>query len=87
MNVIGTNYIFHDKTGEKGNITKNKACLVAKGYTQVGVDFDETIAPVARLESIRLVMAFACTLKFKLYQMNVKSVFLNGYLNEEVYVA
>ena len=52
-----------------------------------GIYFDETFAPVARLESILLLMAFACTLRFRLYQMNVKSAFLNGYLNEEVFVA
>ena len=60
---------------------------MAQGYTQVeGVDFDETFAPVARLESIRLLLGVACILKFKLFQMDVKSEFLNGYLNEEVYV-
>ncbi|MCH94711.1 gag-pol polyprotein, partial [Trifolium medium] len=68
-------------------ITRNKARLVAQGYTQVeGVDFDETFAPVARLESIRLLLGVACILKFKLFQMDVKSVFLNEYLKEEVYV-
>src|ERR1044072_4784439 len=63
---------------------RNKARLVAQGYTQVeGVDFDETFALVARLESIRLLLGVACLLKFRLYQMDVKSAFLNGYLNEE----
>ena len=52
-----------------------------------GVDFNETFAPVAQLESIHLPMAFACTLKFKSYQMDVKSAFWNGYLHEEVFVA
>ena len=51
-----------------------------------GLDFDETFAPVARLESIRLLLGVSCILKFKLFQMDVKSAFLNGYLNEEVYV-
>ncbi|PNX61488.1 gag-pol polyprotein, partial [Trifolium pratense] len=51
-----------------------------------GLDFDETFAPVARLESIRLLLGIACIFKFKLYQMDVKSTFLNGYLHEEVYV-
>ena len=65
-----------------GNITINKARLVAQGYTHVeGIDFDETFSHVAHLESIRLVMEFACTLRFKLYQMDVKSSFLKGYLN------
>jgi hypothetical protein len=68
-------------------VTKNKARLVAKGYSEVeGLDFDETYAPVARLESIRLLLAYATYHGFKLYQMDVKSVFLNGPIKEEVYV-
>ncbi|CAJ2645128.1 unnamed protein product [Trifolium pratense] len=87
INVIGTKWVYKNKTDENGDITRNKARLVAQGCTQIeGVDFDETFAPVARLESIRLLLAVACILKFKLYQMDVKSAFLNGYLNEEVYV-
>ena len=87
VNVIGTKWIFKNKTDESGNVTRNKARLVAQGYTQIeGIDFDETFAPVARLESIRLLLGVACMFKFKLYQMDVKSAFLNGYLNEEVYV-
>ena len=67
---------------------RNKACLVAQGYPQVeGVDFDESFAPVARMESIRVFLALACHLKFKLYQMDVKTAFLNGFLKEDVYVA
>jgi hypothetical protein len=61
--------------------------LVAQGYTQVEcLDFGETYAPVARLEAIRILLAYACVHNIKLYQMDVKSVFLNGYINEEVYV-
>src|ERR1044072_4074451 len=87
INVIGTKWIFKNKSDESGTVTRNKARLVAQGYTQVeGIDFDETFAPVARLESIRLLLGVACILKFKLFQMDVKSAFLNGYLNEEVYV-
>ena len=87
VNIIGTKWIFKNKTNEKGNITRNKAHLVIHGYTQVErVYFDETFVPVACLESIRIFMAFTCTLKFKLYQMDIKSAFLNGHLNEEVYV-
>jgi hypothetical protein len=68
-------------------VTRNKARLVAKGYSQVeGLDFDETYAPVARLESIRILLAYATYHGFKLYQMNVKSAFLNGPIKEEVYV-
>ncbi|KAK2429756.1 putative mitochondrial protein [Trifolium repens] len=87
VNVIGTKWVYKNKSDENGTITRNKARLVAQGYTQIeGLDFDETFAPVARLESIRLLLGVACILKFKLYQMDVKSAFLNGYLQEEVYV-
>jgi hypothetical protein len=68
-------------------VTRNKARLVAKGYSQVeGLDFDETYAPVARFESIRILLAYATHHSFKLYQMDVKSAFLNGPIKEEVYV-
>jgi hypothetical protein len=61
--------------------------LVAQGYTQVkGLDFGETYAPVARLDAIRILLAYACTHNIKLYQMDIKSAFINGYINEEVYV-
>ena len=67
---------------------RNKARLVAQGYSQVeGVYFDETFAPVAHMESIRVLLALACHLKFKLYQMDVKTAFLNGFLKKDVYVA
>ncbi|GAA0160579.1 transmembrane signal receptor [Lithospermum erythrorhizon] len=86
-NVIGTKCIFKNKSDEHANVIRNKARLVAQGYTQVeGVDFEETFAPVARLEAIRLLLALACLLKFKLYQMHVKTAFLNGFVQEEVYV-
>jgi hypothetical protein len=68
-------------------VIKNKAILVAQGYTQVeGLDFGETYAPVARLEAIRFLLAFVAHHDFKLYQMDVKSAFLNGPLFKEVYV-
>ncbi|CAA7027778.1 unnamed protein product [Microthlaspi erraticum] len=87
VNVIGTKWIFKNKGDEEGHIIRNKARLVAQGYTQVeGVDFDETFAPVARLECIRFLLGTACAQGFKLYQMDVKSAFLNGYIQEEVYV-
>ena len=86
-NVIGTKWIFKNKSDEFGNIVRNKARLVAQGYTQVeGIDFDETFAPVARLESIRLLLSIACVIGFKLFQMDVKSAFLNGLLKEEAFV-
>ena len=76
--VIGTEGIIKNKLDENGNIMRNKARLVAQGYSQIeGIDFDETFAPVARLESIRILLAIACALKIKLFQMDVKSAFLN----------
>ncbi|KAL8116542.1 hypothetical protein AgCh_022894 [Apium graveolens] len=85
--IIGTRWVFKNKKDEDGNIIRNKARLVAQGYNQQeGIDYDETYAPLARLEAIRILMAFAVHKKFKLYQMDVKSAFLNGYLKEEVYV-
>jgi hypothetical protein len=87
QNVDGTKCVFRNKQDEHGVVTRNKARLVAKGYSQVeGLDFDETYAPVARLESIRILLAYATYHGFKLYQMDVKSAFLNGPIKEEVYV-
>ena len=69
-------------------MVRNKARLVAQGYSQMeGVDYDETFVPVARMESIRILLALACHLKFKLYQMDAKIAFLNGILKEDVHVA
>ena len=85
--IIGTKWVYRNKLDEKGNVIRNKARLVAKGYNQEeGIDFDETYAPVARLEAIRLLLAFACYMNFNLFQMDVKSAFLNGNILEEVYV-
>ena len=87
VNVIGIKWIFKNKSDEHGTVIRNKSRLVAQGYTQVeGINFDETFAPVARLESIRILLAIASHLNFKLYQMDIKSAFLNGILQEEVYV-
>jgi hypothetical protein len=78
QNVVGT-WVFRNKQDEHGVVTRNKARLVAKGYSQVeGLDFGETYAPVARLESIRILLAYATYHGFKLYQMDVKGAFLNG---------
>ncbi|GAA0148641.1 transmembrane signal receptor [Lithospermum erythrorhizon] len=86
-NMIGTKWIFKNKSDEYGNITRNKVRLVAQGYTQIeGLYFDETFVPVARLEAIILLLSLACLLKFKLYQMDVKSAFFNRIIQEEVYV-
>ncbi|GJW92488.1 retrovirus-related pol polyprotein from transposon TNT 1-94 [Tanacetum coccineum] len=88
MTIIGTKWVFRNKLDENGIVSRNKARLVAQGYNQQeGIDYDETYAPVARLESIRILLAYACALDFKLFQMDVKSAFLNGFINEEVYVA
>ena len=87
VNVIRTKWIFKNKSNEHGTVIINKSRLVVQGYTQVeGVDFDETFAPVAWLEFIRILLAIASHLNFKLYQMDVKNAFLNGMLQEEVYV-
>jgi hypothetical protein len=66
---------------------RNNACFVAQGFSRVeALDFGETFAPIARLEAIRILLAFAASKRFKLYQMDVKSAFLNGVIQEEVFV-
>jgi hypothetical protein len=86
-NVVVTKWVFRNKQDEHGVVTRNKAQLVTEGYPQVeGLYFDETYAPVARLESICILLAYATYHGFKLYQMDVKSAFLNGPIKEEVYV-
>ncbi|CAM8980299.1 unnamed protein product [Rhodiola kirilowii] len=88
MNVIGTKWVFRNKLDDKGIVIKNKARLVVKGYNQQeGIDYDETFAPVARLEAIRLLIAYSTYHGFTLQQMDVKTAFLNGVLKEEVYVS
>ncbi|GKA90862.1 reverse transcriptase domain-containing protein [Tanacetum coccineum] len=86
MTIIGTKWVFRNKLDENGVVSRNKARLVAQGNQQEGIDYDETYALVARLESIRILLAYACALDFKLFQMDVKSAFLNGFINEESYV-
>ncbi|KAJ9541256.1 hypothetical protein OSB04_027762 [Centaurea solstitialis] len=86
--VIGTKWIFRNKTDERGVVIKNKSRLVAQGYTQEeGIDYDDVFAPIARIEAIRLFLAFASYKGFKVYQMDVKSAFLYGTIDEEVYVS
>ncbi|GKD45571.1 copia protein, partial [Tanacetum coccineum] len=88
MTIIGTKWAFRNKLDENGIVSQNKARLVAQGYyQQESIDYDETYAPVARLKSIRILLAYACALEFKLFQMDVKSAFPNGFIYEEVYVA
>jgi hypothetical protein len=87
QNVVGTKWVFRNKQYEHGVVTRNEARLVAKGYAQVtGLNFEETFAPVARLESIRILLAYAAHHSFRLFQMDIKSAFLNGPIKEEVYV-
>ena len=87
VDVYRTRWVFRNKLNEDGQIVRNKARLVAQGYRQEeGIDFDESFAPVARLEAIRIFLAFASFKNFKVFQMDVKSAFLNDILNEEVYV-
>jgi transposase InsO family protein len=87
QNIVETKWVFRNKQDEHGVVTRIKARLVAKGYAQVaGLDFEETFAPVARLESIHILLAYAAHHSFKLFQMDVKSAFLNGPIKEEVYV-
>jgi hypothetical protein len=87
QNIVGTKWVFHNKQDEFGVVTRNKEILLSKGYSQVeGLDFEETFAPVARLESIHILLAYATHHDFKLYQMDLKSAFLKGPIKEEVYV-
>ncbi|GJY04061.1 putative ribonuclease H-like domain-containing protein [Tanacetum coccineum] len=84
---IGSKWVFRNKKDERGIVIRNKARLVAQGYTQEeGIDYDEVFAPVARIEAIRLFLAYASFKDFVVYQMDVKSAFLYGKIEEEVYV-
>ena len=87
QSVIGTKWVYINKMDENGIIIRNKARLVAQGYNQQeGIDYEEIFSPIARLEAIRMLLAFVCHKNFILYQMDVKSTFLNAFINEEVYV-
>ncbi|GKA30588.1 putative ribonuclease H-like domain-containing protein, partial [Tanacetum coccineum] len=84
---IGTKWVFRNKKDERGIIVRNKARLVTQGYTQEeGINYDEVFAPVARIEEIRLFLAYASYMGFIVYQIDVKSAFLYGTIEEEVYV-
>ena len=88
MNVIGTKWVFRNKLDDSGIITRYKVRLVAKAYNQAdGIDYDETFTPVARLEAERLLLTFSWMSGFKLFQMDVRSAFLNEIVNEEIYVS
>ncbi|GJT51909.1 putative ribonuclease H-like domain-containing protein [Tanacetum coccineum] len=85
--VIGTKWVFRNKKDERGIVIRNKARLVAQGHRQEeGIDYEEVFALVARIESIRLFLAYASFMGFLVYQMDVKSAFLYGTIQEEVYV-
>ena len=85
--VIGVKWIFKVKFKSDGTLDKYKARLVAKGYVQrEGEDFEETFSPTARYTTIHLVFALAAFYSWPLYQKDVKSAFLNGFLEEEVYI-
>ncbi|GLT33377.1 hypothetical protein SLA2020_079730 [Shorea laevis] len=84
---IGVKWVFQTKLNPDGSIHKHKAKLVVKGYAQQpGVDYGEIYAPVARHDTVRLLIALAANLGWKLFHMDVKSAFLNGVLQKEIYV-
>ncbi|GJR33554.1 putative ribonuclease H-like domain-containing protein [Tanacetum coccineum] len=88
MKVIGTKWVYKNKRDKRGVVVRNKARLVAQGYTQEeGIDYDEVFAPVARIEAIRLFLAFASFMGFIVYQIDIKSAFLYCTIDEEVYVS
>ncbi|KAL4564910.1 hypothetical protein LXL04_028986 [Taraxacum kok-saghyz] len=87
VSVVGLKWVFRNKVDKEGNVVRNKARLVVKGYCQQeGIDYEETFAPVARLEAVRIFLAYAASKNFQVYQMDVKCAFLNGELEETVYV-
>ena len=78
---IGVKWVYTTKSNAKGKLDRHKARLVVKGYKQQqGKDYDETFAPVARMETVRTMFSIAAQHKWKIYQMDVKSTFLNGVL-------
>ena len=84
---IGVKWVYKTKLNEKAEVERHKARLVAKGFAQRhGVDYDETFAPVARMDTIQAVLVIVAQKKFPIYQMDIKSAFLNGFLDKEVYV-
>jgi hypothetical protein len=85
--VIGTKWVYKTKYKSDGTIDKYKACLVAKGYAQrEGIDYTERFSPVAKMDTIRMFLALVAQYKWTIFQMDVKSSFLNGYVDEEIYV-
>lgn len=87
MNITRTKWVFKKKMNEQGEVVRNKEILVWKGYSQQeGIDYEETFTPIAKIEAIRMFLAYIANKKFKMYQMDVKSAFLNVELEEEVYI-
>ena len=85
--IVGCKWVFRYKLGSDGQIEKYKARLVAQGFSQVeGIDYNETFAPVTKFNSIRLLLALSARYDWEIHQMDVKSAFLNGELNEEIYM-
>ena len=85
--IVSSKWIFKSKHSADGNIEKFKEIFVARGFSQnVGIDYEETFAPVARYTSIINVLALASKMKWKLHQINVKTTFLNGVIEEELYI-
>jgi hypothetical protein len=86
--IIGSKWVFCIKHRPKGEIQKYKAMIMAQGFTQIkGIDYDETFAPVAKLSSIRAILAIAAKLNLEFHQMDVKSAYLNADLDKEIYMA
>ena len=86
-NFIGTKWVYKNKLDENGEVTRNKVGLVCKGYAQEeGIDYGEIFAPIVRLEVVRTLLAYSAYKGLKVYQMVVKTTFLNGILEEEVYI-
>jgi hypothetical protein len=85
--VVGSKWVFKLKRGPDGNIVRYKARVVAQGFTQVeGIDYDETFAPVAKLATLRLILALAAERDLHVHQIDVKCAYLNGTLKEEIYM-
>nr|GEU79995.1 retrovirus-related Pol polyprotein from transposon TNT 1-94 [Tanacetum cinerariifolium] len=88
LHVIKVKWLWKNKTDAENIVIQNKSCLVTKGYSQQeGIDFEESFAPVARVEAVRLFVAYAVYKNFIIYQMDVKTAFLNGPLKEDVFVS
>jgi hypothetical protein len=85
--VVTSRWLYKIKYVADGNIEKHKARFVARGFSQIeGIDYDETFAPVARYTSIKIIKAIAAEMDWKIHQMDVKTTFLNGFIEEEVYI-